>query len=54
VSVRHFLASNKMIDLVHNAKLFITVWTVDKKRLALKYRKLGVDFITSNDIYLLD
>jgi hypothetical protein len=25
VSVRHFLASNKMIDLVHNAKLFITV-----------------------------
>jgi glycerophosphoryl diester phosphodiesterase len=54
VSVRDFLATKKIVNLVHQNKLFISVWTIDKKSQGLKYQRRGVDFITTNNIKLFD
>jgi glycerophosphoryl diester phosphodiesterase len=43
-----------MIDLIHAHKLLVSIWTVDKQNQGQKYQKRGVDFITSNEITLLN
>jgi glycerophosphoryl diester phosphodiesterase len=54
ISVCYTMASRVTINNVHKQGLLISAWTIDNKRIAHKLVKRNLDFITTNDINLLD
>jgi glycerophosphoryl diester phosphodiesterase len=40
--------TKKIVQLAKANNVFTSVWTVDSKCLAKHYKKIGVDYITSN------